>query len=146
MKKFKVENALRTADMIEATEHTDITDNYVGDYIEADTAEEAIEIAMDYIAERIHANTVMTGNSVLVYNDDDEIVEEYYKFTATEMHWYAVVTDNDPDWGYGSYDRDEALKMAKECAESGTYSRVDIVTIEEGNDPVAVAEETIYEE
>lgn len=85
MKKFKVENAIRTADMIEAAAHTDITANYVGYYIEADTAEGAIEIAMDYIAEQVHANTVMTGNSVVVYNNDDEIVEEYYKFTATEI-------------------------------------------------------------
>lgn len=60
--------------------------------------------------------------------------------------WYAVVTDNDSDWGYGSYDRDEAMKMAKECAESGKYTRVDLVTIEDGDDPIAIDEETIYEE
>ena len=85
MKKFKVENAIRTAEMIEATEHTDITDNYVGDYIEADTAEEAIDLAMDFLAEQSGCNTVMTGDSVLVYNDDDEIVAEYYRFVATEI-------------------------------------------------------------
>ena len=60
--------------------------------------------------------------------------------------WYAVVTENDGDWGYGSHDKAEALKMARECAESGKYTRVDLVTIEEGNDPVAIDEENIYTE
>ena len=85
MKEFKVEAHYRNAEMIEASERTGITDNYVGDYVKADTAEEAIENAMDYIAEHIHANTVMTGDSILVYNDDDEVVEEYYNFVATEI-------------------------------------------------------------
>ena len=85
MKKFKVENAYRTAEMIERTEHTEITDNYVGDYIEADTAEEAIDFAMDFLAEQSGCNTVMTGDSILVYNDEDEIIGECYKFTATEI-------------------------------------------------------------
>lgn len=88
MKKFKVENAVRTAEMIETTEHTNITDNYVGDYIEADTAEEAIDLAIDFLAEKTEQNgynTVITGDSVLVYSDDDEVIAEYYKFTATEI-------------------------------------------------------------
>lgn len=60
--------------------------------------------------------------------------------------WYAIVTNNDGDWGYGSYDREEAVRMAHECAESGMFIRVDVVTIEEGNDPIAIAEENIYAE
>lgn len=83
-------------------------------------------------------------------NDEWEFVEganyPVYKYDTLAAIWYAVVTNNDPNWGYGSYDRYEALKMAEECAESGKYSRVDLVTVEEGSDPVAVAEETIYEE
>jgi hypothetical protein len=84
MKKYKVENAVRTAGMIAAGEHADITDNYVGDCIEAETAQEAIEIAMDYIAENI-PDAVVEIDSVSVYNDDGEIVEEYYKFSAEEI-------------------------------------------------------------
>lgn len=60
--------------------------------------------------------------------------------------WYAIVTNNDGDWGNGSYDRNEAVRMAHECAESGNYIRVDIVTIETGKDPIAIDEENIYEE
>lgn len=31
--------------------------------------------------------------------------------------WYAVQTDREDDWGYGSYDRDEAIRMAKKQKE-----------------------------
>ena len=57
--------------------------------------------------------------------------------------WYAVVTNNDPDWGYGSYDKEEARQMAVECANSGTYNRVDLVTVDEDGDPIAIEEENI---
>ena len=39
MKKFQVENAYRNADMIAAGEYSNITFDFVGDYIEANTAE-----------------------------------------------------------------------------------------------------------
>lgn len=29
--------------------------------------------------------------------------------------WYAVQTDCEDDWGYGSYDYDEAVNMLFEC-------------------------------
>ena len=87
MKKFQVENAYRTAEMIATGEYTNITMDHIGDYIEAETAEEAIEIAMDYIMDEIHANSYyraeIEGGSVLVY-DDDAIIEEYCRFTAKE--------------------------------------------------------------
>lgn len=54
--------------------------------------------------------------------------------------WYAVVTNNDPDWGYGSYDKEEARQMAVECANSGKYNRVDLVTVDEDGDPIAIEE------
>lgn len=57
--------------------------------------------------------------------------------------WYAVVTDNDPDYGYGSYDKEEAREMAIACANSGKYNSVDLVTVEEGNDPTAIDVENI---
>ncbi len=60
-----------------------------------------------------------------------------------KKYWYAVVTNNDPDWGYGSYDKAEARRMAEECAASGKYNSVDVVTVDESIDPVAVDEESI---
>lgn len=46
--------------------------------------------------------------------------------------WYAVMEDaNDNDWGYGSYNYEEAVKMAKNI---GKESRIEV--IEEGQDPV----------
>lgn len=57
--------------------------------------------------------------------------------------WYAIVTDNDPDYGYGSYNKIEARKMAIACAESGKYNTVDLVTVEDGDDPIAIECENI---
>ena len=66
----------------------------------------------------------------------------------TEKIWYAVVTNNDSDWGYGSYNRRTALKMARESARTGLYHRVDLVWISEGHrpgtDPIAIQEVTVY--
>lgn len=54
--------------------------------------------------------------------------------------WYAVMRDReDLDWGYGSNDKSEALKMlAKMIAdgEEGAY----IAVIDEGDDPICVDE------
>lgn len=49
--------------------------------------------------------------------------------------WYAVMQDNeDNDWGYGSYDLDEAMEMVKK------YPEGYIAVIEEGNDPICIEE------
>ena len=84
--KYNVTCTRRTAEMIEATINAEIADNYIGDTIEADTAEEAIEIAMDYIAEQINAvsehRAEVEGSSVIVYGEDDEVIEEYTNFEA----------------------------------------------------------------
>lgn len=48
--------------------------------------------------------------------------------------WYAVQMDEDDnDWGYGSYDLEEAKKMVKKYGKDGR-----IAVIEEGNDPICV--------
>lgn len=50
-------------------------------------------------------------------------------------YWYAVMRDNDDtDWGYGSYDLDQAKEMVKKFPEG--Y----IAVIDEGPDPVCVEE------
>lgn len=89
MKKFQVRNAYRDADMIAATEHSDITYDFVGDYIEAETEEEAIDLAMDYIADQINSYSAnfraeIIDDTIVVF-DGDEVYDEYYNFTATEQ-------------------------------------------------------------
>jgi len=51
--------------------------------------------------------------------------------------WYAVMRDReDDDWGYGSYDIDEAKQMLTEEESPEAY----IAVIEEGENPVCVDE------
>lgn len=52
--------------------------------------------------------------------------------------WYAVMRDReDNDWGYGSFDLEEAKKMARNMG-GDAY----IVVIDDGDDPVAIEEIT----
>lgn len=52
-----------------------------------------------------------------------------------KSYWYAVMQDDDDnDWGYGSYDLEEAKRMAEEFADG--Y----IAVIDEGADPVCIDE------
>ncbi len=54
--------------------------------------------------------------------------------------WYAVMMNNeDNDWGTGSYNLDEAVKMAKQYRESGEKDAY-IAVIEDGDDPICVDE------
>lgn len=51
--------------------------------------------------------------------------------------WYAVMRDReDDDWGYGSYDIEEAKQMLTEEESGEAY----IAVIEEGENPVCVDE------
>ncbi|WP_303025432.1 hypothetical protein [Anaerotignum lactatifermentans] len=51
--------------------------------------------------------------------------------------WYAVMKDNDDtDWGFGSFDLDEAMDMVKPYIVDGGY----IAVIDEGADPVCIDE------
>lgn len=51
--------------------------------------------------------------------------------------WYAVMKDNDDtDWGFGSFDLDEAMDMVKPYIVDGGY----IAVIDDGNDPVCIDE------
>ena len=51
--------------------------------------------------------------------------------------WYAVMTDaEDNDWGYGSFDYEEAVKMVQPFLSDGGY----IAVIDDGDDPVCVEE------
>lgn len=57
--------------------------------------------------------------------------------------WYAVDVDMNNDWGTGSYDYEEALRLAEVYAEGDTFDTVHIITVEEGNDPIAIEIEQI---
>lgn len=48
-----------------------------------------------------------------------------------EKLWYAVQADGDNDWGYGSYDYDEAVEMLMSCER---YTL--IAVIDNADDPV----------
>ena len=53
----------------------------------------------------------------------------------SDRKWYAVMRDReDDDWGYGSYDIDEAKQMLTEEESGEAY----IAVIEEGENPVCV--------
>lgn len=65
--------------------------------------------------------------------------------------WYAVqVGADDNDWGYGSYDEQEALRMAQEAAENNPDWLVRIAVIDQGQDgnadPICIEERIIQEE
>ena len=84
--KYIVENAERNADQIAGIEPYDsnMKDDYVGDDIEADSAEEAIELAIDYIIEHSDLLAERTDDGILFYESfEDEPVLEFYGFRAT---------------------------------------------------------------
>ena len=60
-----------------------------------------------------------------------------------KKNWYAVLDDgSDNDWGFGSFDWNEAVKMAKECG-CEQIAEIDGGYDEDGNDtedPICVAE------
>lgn len=91
MKRFDVVNAVRNAEQIAGHEPYDcnLTDNFVGDYIEAETHEEAIEYAIDAIVESIRQNSDysdirVANDEITVYDDDEKPIEQYYNFIASE--------------------------------------------------------------
>lgn len=81
----------------------------------AATEAEAIEIARD---EWNHMNLHDQRNNeitVRIYEEDieDENCNNFDYDTVEWDRWYAVQEDAEDDWGYGSYDYDEAVKMLK---------------------------------
>jgi hypothetical protein len=69
-----------------------VKDNFVGDYIEAETEDEAIDLAIDYLSEQVSQNfTVIdidrSDELAVTYVNDDrqEVTERYFDFEATEV-------------------------------------------------------------
>ncbi|MBQ9709497.1 MAG: hypothetical protein IJV67_02625 [Clostridia bacterium] len=70
MKKYNVECAEVNESMIAGCEPwNEIRDNYVGDCIEAESAEDAIEMAIDYIIENVEAGELISKTA-------DEVIFE----------------------------------------------------------------------
>lgn len=85
--KFIVENAVRTAAQISGTEAYDphITDNFVGDTIEACSAEEAIDFAIEYLIEHSDLMCERTPDGIKCYSDGEAVLE-YYGFKANKIY------------------------------------------------------------
>lgn len=70
-----------------------------------------------------HKNAEVTKE--YAYSDKEllELINSYEPGTVIEIlkdeTFYAVTHDDLPDWDWGSYDWEEAVRMAKECMEDG---------------------------
>lgn len=85
MKKFIVENHVDTPEMYRGeAPHSEITNNYVGDYIIAETAEEAISLAKDYIIDHSDGNCKRNDSTdeIIFYDKNGEITEVLYDFSS----------------------------------------------------------------
>lgn len=68
---------------------------------------------------------------IYIMKDGEQI--KAVEFKILEMPWYAVTSDDYHDWDDGSYDLDEAKKMAAEYVAEGK-SGVEIAVIQESKD------------
>lgn len=91
MKKYNIENKVATPEMVNGSEPwTEISANYVGDYIEAETAAEAISLAIDYLVDAARDNGYdaeadYDENEIKILNDNDELTDLYFDFRAKEV-------------------------------------------------------------
>ena len=53
--------------------------------------------------------------------------------------WYAVICNNDGDWGEGSNNLSQAIDMARQCR-ANRYPDAYIAVIDDGNDPICIVE------
>ena len=86
MREFKVVNKVDNAEQYTGAQpHSDIYDNYVGAPVEAETAAEAIEFAIDKLCEDICNNGYkckINGETITVYDENGNVHEQYYDFKA----------------------------------------------------------------
>lgn len=94
MGKFIVECKLDNAAQYRGEEpHDDTRDNFIGDYIEAESKTEAVMDAIDILAENIReyndgviVETDYQNDMILVSLErNDEVIECYYDFAAEEI-------------------------------------------------------------
>ena len=73
-----------------------------------------------------------------------ELLPLPFVIDAAHPVWYAVMRDRDDnDWGTGSRDYDEAVRMAQALRDDG-YSDAYIAVIDDGDDPVCTDEITDF--
>ena len=76
----------------------------------------------------------------LDWEDYDMPLDEIYEQKANNDVWYAVMKDNDDtDWGYGSFDIDEARARVRNYRADG-YKDAYIAVIDDGDDPICIGE------
>ena len=85
----------------------------------------------------------------IITNEDLEMIARGWEKTPDELmdqlipvgYWYAVLMDkNDNDWGYGSYDRAEAVTMAKNLKGDHPDAFIAVIDNHRMSDPVCVDE------
>ena len=92
MKRFQDENCVQNARQYAGEEpYEHISYNIVDGDVEAENEKEAIVNALYYLADNIndtngmYAEVNLKDESILIYNDDDEVVEYYFDFVAKEI-------------------------------------------------------------
>ena len=92
MKRFQVENCVQNERQYAGEEpYEHISYNIVDGDVEAENEKEAIVNALYYLADNIndtngmYAEVNLKDESILIYNDDDEVVEYYFDFVAKEI-------------------------------------------------------------
>lgn len=89
MKNWRVTYYIDNKDQYEGREpHSDISEE-LDSLVEADTAAEAIVLALDYLADQVRANSdyrdIDTENGeIVIRGEDGTVVECYYGFNAEE--------------------------------------------------------------
>lgn len=70
-----------------------------------------------------------------------ETADELIKFVRKNLGtWYAVqIDEDDNDWGFGSYNKDEAIEMAAQ------RNALKVAVIEMGSDPTCIDEIYMYD-
>lgn len=116
MKKYLVENAIQNANQYAGIEPYNSTDknNHIGDYVDANNSEEAIDFAIDYLVDQIKSNGFKVNRDkegITVY-DGEKVIEYYYNFTATPINVRYLTYIGQDSWGRYTY-KDENQNIWK---------------------------------
>ena len=123
-------------------------DTFHGAYASYEEADTAACMYWDHLTYREQRDR--TVEVIHADVEDDVAIEDAYDIACVDGWytdkaykaglWYAVMRDIvDDDWGYGSYDKAEAIEMARECRNDGNPDAY-IAVIDEGYSPVCVGE------
>ena len=106
-----------------------------------ETLEDALRTLDEVIADGYDEAVIVEGErDGDSYDDMALIYPDGHREDLKKNIWYAIQKDDDDqDWGSGSHDYQEAMRMAKEmgCKK--------IAVIEMGNDPICIEERMVEE-